>query len=153
VARNEKSGFTVSETRLARTSKKPRHEPEYVLRIFHHFDERTNVREVVFQIETVKIFTHFDYEVLLEDSIKGKTIELRILGIHTPTMLMPSTGPARGRRGYVGLKGTFTVRVIKLNGASTELAVRLSADSIELVEPVPTSFVLAQVDPMEITRS
>ncbi len=132
--------------------KKKRREPEYLLRVFHHLDNRTKRNTVVFQVETLKIFKHFNYEVLINDRMEHALIELNILGIHAPLMVMPGTGPAKGRKEYSNLRGTYTVRVAKPNRVSEVLRIRFTKNSITIVEPPPKGFLLVSADSMEITE-
>ncbi len=127
-------------------------EPEYVLRIFHHLDERMNAKGVVFAVETVNVFTNFRYEVLLEDRRAENEITLKILGLHTPAMLMPGKGPAVGQREYFNLKGEYTVRVSKMGKEINEFLVAISPKNITIKDGPNKSFIIAKVDPPEVTK-
>jgi hypothetical protein len=131
--------------------KKPK-APEYLLRIFPHLDEHTNSTSVVIAVETLEVFTNFRYEILLEDRRSGKVIELKILGLHAPAMLMPGKGPAQARRHYTGLKGLYTIRVFKMDKELNEFLVEFSPKKIAIRDEPVKSFVIARVDPLEITQ-
>ena len=126
-------------------------EPEYILRIFHHKDERTSKKCVAFTVETVNVFTNFKYEVLLEDTLQGKELTLKIVGLHAPAMLMPGKGPAIGRREFSGLKGTYAVHVRKMGKELNDFVVDISPKQISIKDDPDKSFVVARIDPPEIT--
>jgi hypothetical protein len=127
-------------------------EPEYVLRIFRHKDERTNKKSIVFTVETVNVFTNFKYEVLLEENLSGKELTLKILGLHAPAMLMPGKGPAIGRREFVGLRGAYTVHVSKMGKEFNDFLVDISSKEISIKDDPDKSFIVARIDPPEITK-
>ncbi|HEY4613677.1 MAG TPA: hypothetical protein VII11_11895 [Bacteroidota bacterium] len=126
-------------------------ESEYVLRIYHHLDERTNTKGVMFAVETVEIFTNFRYDILLEDRRNKSEIELKIVGLHAPAMLMPGKGPARGTREYHNLKGTYTVRVKKMEKETNEFIVHITLDRIIVKNVSENPFIISRVDPLKIT--
>lgn len=128
-------------------------EPEYLLRIYPHLDERTNENSVVLAIETLEIFTSFRYEILLEDKREGNTIELKIVGLHAPAMLMPGKGPARGSRSYRGLKGRYAIRINKMDKEINEFQVEFTSKKIKILDNPNKSFIIARVDPLEVTKA
>lgn len=71
-------------------ARKKKHGPDYTLNIFYHYDEQTRRNVLVFLIQTTKIFVSFRYEILFENSIAGKEINLKITGLHVPELLMPA---------------------------------------------------------------
>ncbi|HXG38918.1 MAG TPA: hypothetical protein VNL36_09150 [Bacteroidota bacterium] len=128
-------------------------EPEYLLRIYPHLDERTNENSIVLAIETLEIFTSFRYEILLEDKREGNTIELKIVGLHAPAMLMPGKGPARGSRSYTGLKGRYAIRINKMDKEINEFQVEFTSKKIKILDNPNKSFIIARVDPLEVTKA
>ncbi len=131
---------------------KKKNEPEYLLRIFRHQDERTNKKGVVFAIETIAVFTNFKYEILLEEKRNNKEIELRIVGLHAPSLLMPGKGPARGSREYFDLKGTYTVRINKMGKEINEFRVEVSPNRIAVKDVSENPFIIARMDPLAVTK-
>ncbi len=127
-------------------------EPEYLLRIYPHLDERTNEQSVVLAVETIEVFTNFRYEILLEDRREGNTLELKIIGLSTPALLMPGQGPARGIRSYTGLKGRYTIRINRMEKETNEFLVEFSAKRIAILDNPRKSFIIARVDPLERSR-
>ncbi|MCI0706380.1 MAG: hypothetical protein L0Y80_02715 [Ignavibacteriae bacterium] len=131
--------------------KKPR-EPEYVLRLYAHVDERTQQQGVVFAIETAEIFTNFRYDITLEDKRDGNDIELKIIGLHAPAMLMPGKGPALGTREYFDLDGVYTVRVNKMNKEVSEFSIEITPDRIYIKKHPNDSFIIAKIDGLKVTK-
>jgi hypothetical protein len=128
-------------------------EPEYLLRIYPHLDERTNERSIVLAVETLEVFTNFRYEILLEDRREGNTIVLKIIGLQAPAMLMPGQGPARGVRSYANLKGRYTIRINRMEKETNEFLVEFTAKKITILEKPMKPFIIARVDPLEISRT
>ncbi|MBM4160196.1 MAG: hypothetical protein FJ217_03760 [Ignavibacteria bacterium] len=125
-----------------------RHEPEYVLHIFHHTDERTQKPVVVFVIRTVKEFTHFNYHILLDAALTGHSIQLKILGLRTSTLIMPGMGPAQGRKDFGQLKGAYHLTVTKLDGESNSFLLNISPNQVTIEGGPPRPFVLAVDEPV-----
>ena len=94
-------------------AKKKGREPEYSLNIFHHYDEKIKRNVIVFLVQTIRIFVSFRYEILLEETVRGSVIDLKIVGLHVPELLMPQTGPAAGRRDFKELQGSYTLNISK----------------------------------------
>lgn len=127
-------------------------EPEYLLRIIPHLDERTNEKSVILAVETLEVFTNFRYEILLEDRRERNAIELKIVGLNAPPMLMPGKGPARGTRSYTGLKGRYTIRINRMGKEVAEFQVGFSPKKIKVLDNPNKSFIIARVDPLEINK-
>jgi hypothetical protein len=125
--------------------------PDYILNIFHHYDEKTKRNVVVFLVQTTKIFVSFRYEILLEAEIVGKEIHLRITGLHVPELLMPQTGPAQGRRDFTHLEGTYHLVVTKQDKTVNEFSVDISPTSIDIKQLSKTPFILISNDPVNLS--
>ena len=123
---------------------------DYTLNIFHHFDEQLKQNVVVFIVQTTKIFVSFRYEILLEDSHTAKDIYLKIVGLHVPELLMPQTGPARGRRDYQNLNGQYTLHVTKQDRTLNIFQIEISSSSIEIKQKPRDPFILVSSDPIEL---
>jgi len=112
--------------------KKKRRDPEYALHVFHREDERTGKTSVAFLVRTVKDFTSFNYEILLDASIAERTIRLKILGLRTTPLIMPGIGPARGMREFDNLNGSYVLTVIKPDGETNEFQLHVDPSRITL---------------------
>ncbi len=130
--------------------KSTKKEPEYTLNVFPLYDEQTKREVIVFLVQTTKIFVSFRYEILLEESVEDRVITLRILGLHVPEILMPQTGPARGRRDLTNIAGVHTVRVIKQDKSVNDFEFDFSPQEIALRHKPKDVFILASTDPVEI---
>jgi hypothetical protein len=131
--------------------KKKQRDPEYRLRVFPCTDEQTRTAGVALVVETVKEFVSFAYEVLLEDHQEGRTISLKILGLHAPVSVMPGIGPARGFRFYENLSGKQTIVVTRLDGQRNEFDVTIGLRAVVLHHSPKDPFVLFSTDPVRLT--
>jgi len=125
--------------------------PEYTLNVFPIYDEQTKRDVVVFLVQTTKVFVSFRYEILLEESVDDRVITIRILGLYVPEILLPQTGPARGRRDLTGLKGLYTVRVIKQDKSINEFQFEFTPQGAVLKHKPKDAFIVASADPVDIS--
>jgi hypothetical protein len=130
--------------------KKKHREPEYSLHVFHYFDERVRKILQVFLVQTVKEFTSFNYEILLEVAVQDRTIQMKILGLRTTPLIMPGVGPARGRRDFSELRGLYQLNLIKLDGETNEFQVDLSPSSISITGNPATPFITVSNKPVTL---
>ena len=87
--------------------------PDYTLNIFQGTDPESNEACISFVVQTTKIFVSFQYDILVDASVDGRTITLTIKGLHAPELLMPGSGPAYGAVNLTGLLGHYSLAVIK----------------------------------------
>ena len=128
--------------------KKKHHYPEYSLHIFHHFDERTRKTLQVFLVQTIKEFTSFNYEILLEAALEDRCIHLKILGLRTTPLIMPGIGPARGRRDFTNLRGSYELDVMKLDRETNQFRLDVTSSRIA-VKGTPTHpFIIVSTNPI-----
>ena len=125
--------------------------PDYTLNIFPHYDEERKRDVIVFLVQTTKIFVSFRYEILLEDEVVDHDIHLRITGLHVPELLMPQTGPARGRRDYTNLEGTYRVVVTKQDNTINEFTVDITPPAITIRQKPKSVFILISSDPVNLS--
>jgi hypothetical protein len=130
---------------------KKKRDPDYILNIFHHYDEKTKRNVVIFLVQTTKIFISFRYEILLEVKIVDKDIQLLIKGLHVPELLMPQTGPARGQLNYTQLEGTYRLIVTKQDKTVNEFSVQITPESIYIIQKPKTPFILISNDPVDLS--
>ena len=132
------------------TVRKKRRDPEYVLHSFHHTDERSGRSSIVFTIRTIKEFTSFNYEILLDSSLLDRTIQLKILGLRTTPLIMPGMGPAQGKREFQSLKGAYTLLVCKPDGETNEFSVHVAPDRVTMDGAPARPFVLISNEPVHL---
>jgi len=130
-------------------SKKKR-DPDYMLNIFHHYDEKTKRNVIVFLVQTTRIFVNFRYEIRLENEVINNEIRLHIKGLYVPELLMPQTGPAQGRHDYEHLDGTYRLVIIKQDKTINEFFIQISPESIDIKEKPKTSFIIVSNDPVDL---
>ncbi len=133
-------------------AKRRHHEPEYVLHIFHHTDERTQKPIVVFVVRTVKEFTNFNYQILLDAALDGDSLQLTILGLRTSPLIMPGVGPAQGSKDFSRLDGAYHLTVTKLDGESNSFGLKISPTQITVEGGPPHPFILVVNEPVQIPK-
>lgn len=129
---------------------KKRREPDYTLNIFPHYDEESKRQVTVFLVQTTKIFVSFRYEILLEEHHEGRVLTLRIMGLYVPEILLPQTGPARGRRDLPGLRGAFTLRVIKQDNSVNDFHIDIGDSGVTVKRKPTETFVLVSGEPVDL---
>ncbi|MBI4429490.1 MAG: hypothetical protein HY562_10270 [Ignavibacteriales bacterium] len=129
--------------------KKP--EPEYRLNIFYHEEWQSKERKLVFLFRTVQEFVSFNYEILLEDKVEGRTLHIKIAGLNAPSSLMPGMGPARGKKEYNGLEGVYTLVVKKLDGTTNEYRLDFMHDRIRVLESPRNPIVTISTQPIMLS--
>ena len=130
--------------------RKKHRDPEYSLHVFHHFDERTRRALQVFLVETIKEFTSFNYEILLDAVIRERLIQLKILGLRTTPLIMPGVGPANGHRDFTNLLGSYNLSVIKLNGETNDFQVDVAPSEITVQGNPAHPFIIVSNTPVPL---
>jgi hypothetical protein len=128
--------------------KKKQRDPEFSLHIFHHYDERVRKTLQVFLVQTTKEFTSFNYEILLDVAVDDRVIQLRILGLRTTPLIMPGIGPARGRRDFTDLRGSYLLGVIKLDGETNEFQLEMNPSGIAIGGSPTSAFITVSNKPV-----
>jgi hypothetical protein len=132
--------------------KKKHREPEYALHVFHHVEERTGESAVVFLVRTIKEFTSFNYEILLDALLEERTIRLKIFGLRTTPLIMPGVGPAVGRRDFAHLSGSYALHVIKLDGETNEFKLDVTGSQITVDGSPQRDFITLSNAPVELPQ-
>jgi hypothetical protein len=117
---------------------------DYRLLMAPHTNDRTYRPTTLVVLETTQSFAAFRYELSVEEKLEGRSLSYRILGLRAPSLSLPAAGHAAYVREYDGLKGTYTVSVIGLDGAATQCTVRIGPEKVEVVNP-PTGHALTVV--------
>lgn len=130
--------------------RKRHRDPEYSLHVFHRFDERIRKVLQIFLVQTVKEFTSFNYEILLDVAVQDRAIQMKILGLRTTPLIMPGVGPARGRRDFTELRGSYQLNVIKLNGETNEFQVELTPSSVSITGAPASPFITVTNKPVAL---
>jgi hypothetical protein len=130
---------------------KKKHDPNYTLNVFHHYDEKVKRNVVVFLVQTTRIFVSFRYEILLEEELIDHEISLQITGLHVPELLLPQTGPAQGRCDYSNLDGLYKLTIIKQDKTVNEFSVQISPAKIDILHKPRAPFILVSCDPVSLS--
>jgi hypothetical protein len=111
------------------------HRTDYRLLIAPHINDRTYRRTTLVVLETVQAFASFRYELSVEESLAGKSLTYRILGLRAPSLTLPAAGRATYSREYEDLRGTYTVSVIGLDGEPAQCTVKIAPGKVDIVRP------------------
>lgn len=110
------------------------HRSEYRLLIAPHINDRTYRRTTLVVLETAQSFASFRYELSIEESLSGKSLTYRVLGLRAPSLTLPAAGRAGYSREYEDLRGTYTVSVIGLDGVLAHCTVKIAPGKVEIVK-------------------
>jgi hypothetical protein len=133
--------------------RKKHRDPEYSRHVFHYFDDQKRRDLQVFLVHTIKEFTSFNYEILLDAVMRERLIQLKILGLRTTAMIMPGVGPAMGRCDYTNLQGSYSLSVIKLNGETNDFQVNVTPSQISIDGNPTHPFIIVSNTPVPLQVS
>ncbi len=108
---------------------------DYRLLMTPHINDRTYRQTTLVVLETAQSFASFRYELSVEETLEGKALTYRILGLRAPSLTLPAAGHAGFTREYENLKGTYTVSVIGLDGTPAQCSVKIAPGKVEIVKP------------------
>jgi hypothetical protein len=130
----------------ARKSARAAEELEYRLLIAPHLAERNQQYVTRIVLETTKSFASFCYELSVEETIEKDALRFVVLGFKAPRLTLPASGPARFQKTYDGLKGTYALTVVGIDGRTTTFTIRISTKKVELVKSPRQTFVQIVTD-------
>ena len=119
---------------------RPRGSAEYRLTITREMHEREGRRMTAFLLQTARQFASFRYEISMEEDLGERTIGLTILGLRTPQLSLPSSGPAEFRRVYDHPDGTYEVRVTGLDGTAAMFTMEVHGDTVAITRKPSEGF-------------
>ncbi len=114
-------------------TKKKHKSLEYRVLVIPTFDETLKKAGTLFLIETVKQFSNFNYEVVVEDHRLDDTTIWSLHGLRTPELSMPSFGAAHFRKVYFDVKGKHTFILRKIDGEENHFELRISPSSVSII--------------------
>jgi hypothetical protein len=94
------------------------------------YDETLKKAGTLFLIETVKQFSSFSYEVVVEETRDDKHLTWALHGLRAPELLMPSFGGAQFKKVYFDLRGVQTFILKKIDGEVNEFKLKISSTSV-----------------------
>jgi len=105
---------------------------EFRIRVAPAVNERTGRPATVVVLQTTKSFSTFRYTLAVDDRLEDGALVLKILGLRTPPLDLPSTGPAEFRKEYDGLSGGLRIIVEGLDGARSTITTHIAPDRVTL---------------------
>ena len=92
-------------------------------------------------LRTVKEFTNFKYDLIVETRVEGRKLFLDIHGLRAPELTFPNVGPATFETELEDLRGKFEVAVSKLRKEVNVFQVDISRDNVALEQKPDHGFV------------
>jgi hypothetical protein len=111
-------------------------QPEFRLHVAPAINERTGRPTTLVVLQTTKSFSTFRYTLAVVDRPGNGVLRLKVLGLRTPSLDLPATGPAEFRKEYEGLSGDFTIVVEGLDGSQTSISTHITPGRVTLTAPV-----------------
>lgn len=121
---------------------------EYVLLMTPRYNERKNRNVIYVALRTVKEFSNFRYDIVVEHSLEGRCLRLDIHGLRAPELTIAGMGPAIFETEYDNLSGKYEVVVTKLRKDVNRFHVKISPENV-LVEKGPEVRFIDLVNRME----
>jgi hypothetical protein len=87
-------------------------------------------------LQTTKSFSTFRYALAVDDRPGNSALLLKVLGLRTPSLDLPATGPAEFRKEYEGLSGDITIVVEGLDGSQSSIGTHITPGRVTLTAPV-----------------
>ena len=107
---------------------------DYRLLITPHVNDRTDRKTTLVVLETAQSFASFRYDLSVEETLAGKNLTYRVLGLRAPSLTLPSAGHAAYSREYDDLKGTYCVSVIGLDGVPVQCTVKIAPGKVDILK-------------------
>ncbi|HUI10272.1 MAG TPA: hypothetical protein VL221_08090 [Bacteroidota bacterium] len=109
---------------------------EFRLLVSPAVSERTSRPVTLVVLQTTKSFSTFRYALAVDDRREGGALRLRVLGLKTPSLDLPATGPAEFRKEYDDLSGDVTFVVEGMDGSRSSLDAHITPDRVTITAPV-----------------
>jgi hypothetical protein len=117
---------------------------EYRLSIKPGYDEQKKM--LLFVLETVQEFSSFQYELVIEERMSNDSLTFRIQGLRPQLVAMPGSGTAQFRKEYYGLKGIYSLDIIRQDGTKNRFKLQITDLKVEILRRVKKGkFVEVQV--------
>ncbi|MGE5314281.1 MAG: hypothetical protein ACM3Q4_06285 [Acidobacteriota bacterium] len=113
---------------------KKKTEIEYRLLVVPAYDETMQKYGTLFLVETVKQFTNFNYQILIEEGVHKRTVTWKIHGLSAPAMSMPAVGGAKFDKIYFDMNGTVHFTMIKKDGHENTATLKVTPQGVKIVE-------------------
>jgi hypothetical protein len=110
--------------------------PEFRLVVAPAVNERTGKPTTLVVLQTTKSFSTFRYTLAVDDRIAGDSLRLKVLGLRTPALDLPATGPAEFRKQYEELAGDVRIDVEGLDGSLSSVDTHIAPGRVTLTSGV-----------------
>jgi len=110
--------------------------PEFRLAVSATINERTGKPATLVVLQTTKSFSTFRYALAVDDRLENDALVLKVLGLRTPSLDLPATGPAQFLKEYDGLAGDIRIVVEGLDGSHSSIGARITPGRVTLTAPV-----------------
>lgn len=109
---------------------------EYSCSVSFRYDAMRKIQNVLFNIQTMVLFTSFAYEISVDVTQEKREIFITLTGLQTRTNYIPTTEPAAADILFEDLFGQYTVHVLKLDGTinSAVFEFNVYKKEIQLIE-------------------
>jgi hypothetical protein len=114
---------------------------DYSLLITKRYKEREKKTVTLVALRTIKEFSNFRYEIIVQDSVDDKTLRLDVRGLRAPQQTIPGSGPALFTKEYDGLHGTYKIIVTKLDKTSNTFLVDIGEEHVKLLQSPVKKFI------------
>ena len=109
---------------------------EFRLLLSPAVSERTSRPVTLVVLQTTKSFSTFRYALAVDDRREKGTLRLKVLGLRTPSLDLPATGPAEFRKEYADLSGDITVVVEGMDGSRSSVGTHITSGRVTITAPV-----------------
>jgi hypothetical protein len=106
--------------------------PEFRLAVTPALNERTGRPVTLVVLQTLKSFSTFRYTLAVDDRLEDGALHLKVLGLRTPPLDLPASGPAEFRKEYEGLSGDVRITVEGLDGAHSTVGTHITPGRVTL---------------------
>ena len=131
-------------------SEKKKHEPEYTLHILHTTNRETGEAVTAIVVQTVREFVSFKYDLPLESTIEGATINLKIHGLRVPENLVPGKGRAHGVVLLPKMKGKYELSITNVDGVLNNFFLTITTRDIEVKKSSRKPFIVYSKEHVQI---
>lgn len=107
---------------------------EYRLLVTSLYKEREKEFVTLIGLRTFNEFTNFHYELIVDISLSGKTLEIDIRGLRAPQVTIPGSGPAVFMKEVKDLHGTYTIVVKKLSKEENIFSLHITKEKVVVKE-------------------
>ena len=109
---------------------------EFRLQVSPAVSERSGRPVTLVVLQTVKSFSTFRYALAVDDRRENDTLHLKVLGLRTPSLDLPATGPAEFRKEYEDLSGDIRIVVEGMDGAHSSVDTHITPGRVAVTAPV-----------------